>query len=98
MTSSLVLSFIHTLQNEHIPCAAQTDCCGNKTRDGSRRGGARRELKNRGRGMKDRTDKSMGIVTLIPQALAKIKPTEPLRFTKGAAHQGLLSSFFLGID
>jgi hypothetical protein len=37
--------------------------------------------------MKDRVDISMGIVTLIPEALEKIKPTEPLRFTKGTAHQ-----------
>ena len=38
-----------------------------RTREGVRRGGARRELKKRGRGMKDRVDKSMGlmIVTLI---------------------------------
>jgi len=34
-----------------------------KKRDGLRRGGARRELKKRGRGMKDRLDKSMGIVS-----------------------------------
>ena len=31
---------------------------------GLRRGGVRRELKKRGRGMKDRVDKSMGVVTL----------------------------------
>jgi len=37
--------------------------------------------------MKDRVDKSMGIVTLIVEALAKIKPTEPLRFSKRAAHK-----------
>jgi len=30
--------------------------------------------------MKGHVDKSMGIVTLIPEALAKIKPTQPLRF------------------
>jgi hypothetical protein len=36
----------------------------------------RRELKKRGRGMKDHVDKSMGIITLIAEALAKIKPTE----------------------
>ncbi len=29
--------------------------------------------------MKVRVDKSMGIVTRIPEALARIKPTEPLR-------------------
>jgi hypothetical protein len=28
--------------------------------------------------MQDRVDKSMGIVTLITEALAKIKPTEPI--------------------
>jgi hypothetical protein len=38
---------------------------------GVRRGGDRRELKKRGRGMKDRLDKSMGIVTLIVEDLAK---------------------------
>ena len=32
--------------------------------------------------MKDRIDTSMGIVTLIAEALVKIDPTEPLRFTK----------------
>ncbi len=30
--------------------------------------------------MKDRVDKSMGIVTRIAEALARIKPTEPVRF------------------
>jgi len=30
--------------------------------------------------MKDRVDKLIGIVTLIAEALAKINPTEPLRF------------------
>jgi hypothetical protein len=29
--------------------------------------------------MKDHVDKSMGIVTLIPEALTKIKPTDPFR-------------------
>ena len=32
--------------------------------------------------MTDRVDKSMGIVTLITEALAKIRPTELLRLTK----------------
>ena len=32
--------------------------------------------------MKDRVDKSMGIVTRITETLAKIKPTETLRLTK----------------
>jgi hypothetical protein len=32
--------------------------------------------------MKDRVDKSMGIVTHIPEALARIKPTESLRLVK----------------
>ena len=32
--------------------------------------------------MKDRVDKSMGIVTLIDEALVKINPTEPFRFAK----------------
>jgi hypothetical protein len=32
--------------------------------------------------MKDRADKSMGIVTRIAEALARIKPTEPLRLAK----------------
>jgi hypothetical protein len=37
--------------------------------------------------MKDCVDKSMGIVTLIPEALAKIDSTEPLRFAKRAARR-----------
>jgi hypothetical protein len=32
--------------------------------------------------MKDRVDKSSGIVTLIGESLVKIKPTVPLRFVK----------------
>ena len=32
--------------------------------------------------MKGRVDKSMGIVTLIPEVLTRIKPTETLRLTK----------------
>ena len=49
--------------------------------DDLRRGGTRRELKKRGRGMKDRVDKSMGIVTFIVETSVKMKPTETLRFT-----------------
>ena len=71
----------------HPSCAAQADCCVNTTREGVRRGGARRELKKRGRGMKDRVDKSMGIVTLIAEVLTKINPTESLRLVKRAAHR-----------
>jgi hypothetical protein len=33
-------------------------------------------VKKRGRGMKDPIDKSVGIVTRIEEALAKIKPTD----------------------
>ena len=49
------------------------------TREGLRSGAGRRELKHRGRGIKDRVDKSMGIVTLIAEVLGKSRPTEPLR-------------------
>ena len=35
--------------------------------------------------MKDRVDKSMGIVTRNADALARIKPTEPLRLAKREA-------------
>ena len=37
--------------------------------------------------MKGRIDKSMGIVTLIVEDLDKIKPTDPLIFTKRATHK-----------
>jgi hypothetical protein len=37
--------------------------------------------------MKGRVDKSMGIVTRIAEALARIKPTEPLRFAKRDARK-----------
>ncbi len=36
-------------------------------------------------GMKDRVDKSRVIVTLMTEALANIKPIEPLRLAKQAA-------------
>jgi hypothetical protein len=37
--------------------------------------------------MKGLVDKSMGIVTRIPEALVRIKPTEPLRLDKREARQ-----------
>ena len=37
--------------------------------------------------MKDLEDKSRGIVTLVAEVLAEIKPTEPLRLAKQAAHR-----------
>ncbi len=37
--------------------------------------------------MKDRVDKSMGIVTQITEVLSRIKPTEPLRLAKREAHK-----------
>ena len=37
--------------------------------------------------MKDRVDKSMGIVTRIVEDLVRIKPTEPFRLTKTEDHQ-----------
>jgi hypothetical protein len=48
---------------------------------------SRRELKKRGKGMKDRVDKSMGIVTHIAEALPRIKPTDPLRLAKREARK-----------
>ncbi len=33
--------------------------------------------------MKDRVDKSLGIVTHITEVLVKIKPTDPLRLPNG---------------
>jgi hypothetical protein len=43
--------------------------------------------------MKDRVDKSRGIVALSVEALAKIKPTETLRLAKQAEHRK--RNFFL---
>ena len=37
--------------------------------------------------MKDHVDKSMGIVTRIAEALARIKPTDPLRLANRQAHK-----------
>jgi hypothetical protein len=37
--------------------------------------------------MKDRVDKSMGIVTRITEALVRIKPTEPLRLGQREARK-----------
>ena len=73
----LSLFWTHCSKNHH----------GMKTSDGLIRGGARREFKKRGRGRKDRVDKSTGIVTLIGESLVKIKPTVPLRFVKCATHK-----------
>ena len=60
---------------------SQTDYCGNKTKDGLRRGGVRRGLKKRGKGMKGHVN-NLGIVTLIVEVLTKINPTESLIFAK----------------
>jgi hypothetical protein len=57
------------------------------TRKELRRGAGRRELKKRGRGMKGHVYKSIGIVTLIIEDLAKINRTESLRFVKRAARR-----------
>jgi hypothetical protein len=37
--------------------------------------------------MKDHVDKSIGIVTRIPESLTKIKTTEPLRLAKRESHK-----------
>ncbi len=37
--------------------------------------------------MKDRVDKSRGIVTLMTETLSEIKPTEPLRLVKPTARR-----------
>jgi hypothetical protein len=37
--------------------------------------------------MKDRVDKSMGIVTRIAEALDRIKPADPIRLVKREAHK-----------
>jgi hypothetical protein len=37
--------------------------------------------------MKDRVDKSMGIVTRIPETLDRIHATDPLRLVKCEAHK-----------
>ncbi len=65
----------------HIMCRSDR-FLRKEDKDGLRRGGARRELKKRGMGMNGRLDKSMGIVTLIPEVLTKIKPTDHLIFSK----------------
>ena len=70
-----------------IMCSSGRLMTGNKTKYELRRGGVRRELQKGGRGMKGSVDKSMGIVTLIPETLAKIKPTEPLILAKRAARK-----------
>ena len=44
--------------------------------------------------MKGRVDKSVGIVTLIDEDLAKINPTEPFRFAKRKAYGRTVMIFF----
>jgi hypothetical protein len=44
--------------------------------------------------MKDRVDKSMGIVTRITETLVRIKPTEPLRLTKCESQNFSLIFFY----
>ena len=53
----------------------QVDICPHSERD-------RCGTKVPGGGIKDRVDKSMGIVTLIVEAFARSRPTESLRFGK----------------
>ncbi len=50
--------------------------------DWSRRGDTRRELKQWGRGIKVRVDKSIGIVNLIVEILVTSRLTESLRLIK----------------
>ena len=61
-------------KSERKSCAAEVDCVGNMTGEGLRRGAGRRELRKRGRGMKDRVDNKImiGLATLIAETLAKM--------------------------
>jgi hypothetical protein len=45
--------------------------------------------------MKDHVNKSMGIVTRIPEALARIKPTDPLKLVKRETRKKRNCSSFL---
>ena len=54
---------------------------------GARRGVERRERMKRGSGMKGQDERSRGMEILIDEALAKIKPTQPLRLGKQAARR-----------
>ena len=47
----------------------------------------RRERMKRDSGMKGRDERSRGMEILIAEALAKIKPSEPLRLAKQAARR-----------
>ena len=53
--------------------------------EGVRSDVGRLERMKRGRGMKDREQRSRGMETLIVEALAKIKPIDPLRLVTQAA-------------
>ncbi len=52
-----------------------------------KRGGAARADETRNGGMNDPEERSRGIETLIAEAVAKIKPTEPFRLAKQAARR-----------
>jgi hypothetical protein len=49
-----------------------------------RRGAGQWERRKRGRGMNGREERSIGIETRRPEALARVSPTEPLRLEKQA--------------
>jgi hypothetical protein len=51
---------------------------GVNTREGAKSGAARLDLMKHGRGINGRDDKPSGIDIRMADALAKIKPTDPL--------------------
>ena len=88
------LAVLPAMKNENASCeaqrcvhsmshsGAQEERGGKWTREGARRGRGRRERRKRGCGLKDQVERSRGTETLITEALAKIKPTDPLRSAK----------------
>jgi hypothetical protein len=46
--------------------------------------------------MKDRVERSRGMQTLIPEALAKVKPTDPLRLAKQVTTGSSKASWVIG--
>ncbi len=74
----------HEAQRQTPACAALAEREGKSTRKGARRGVGRRERIKRESGIKDREVRSRGIETLMAEAVARFKPTEPLRLARQA--------------
>ena len=72
----------HKIQGKAKIKQLKTERKGKSTREGAQNDVGRRERRKRGRGMKERDERSKGTEIRIPDTFAMIKPTAPFKLAK----------------